>query len=51
MRDVQLVTSDRIEHAAADQSRGGIVRGIGHLDDATIVILLDMQSIVTQILL
>ena len=51
VRDVQLVTSDRIEHAAGDQSRGGIVRGIGHLDDSTIVILLDMQSIVTQILL
>ena len=51
VRDVQLMGTDRIELASADQSRGGIVRGIGHLDDSTIVILLDMQSIVTQVLL
>jgi purine-binding chemotaxis protein CheW len=51
VRDVQLMGTDRIELASGDQSRGGIVRGIGHLDDSTIVILLDMQSIVTQVLL
>jgi purine-binding chemotaxis protein CheW len=51
VRDVQLMGTDRIELSSADQSRGGIVRGIGHLDDSTIVILLDMQSIVTQVLL
>ena len=51
VRDVQYMATDRIEHASAEHSRGGIVRGIGHLDDSTIVILLDMQSIVTQVLL
>lgn len=51
VRDVQLMSTDRIELSSAEQSRGGIVRGIGHLDDSTIVILLDMQSIVTQVLL
>ena len=51
VRDVQYMSTDRIEHASSEQSRGGIVRGIGHLDDSTIVILLDMQSIVTQVLL
>lgn len=50
VRDVQPLPADRIEPAGGDHARGGVVRGIGHLDDE-IVILLDMPAIVRQVLL
>ena len=50
VRDVQPLPSDQIEAASGDSARGGVVRGIGHLEDE-IVILLDMQAIVRQVLL
>ena len=51
VKDVQPLTADRLEPATGDQSRGGIVRGVGHLEDETVVILLDMHAIVRQVLL
>lgn len=48
--DVQPLAEEQIEQAAAEQARGGIVRGLGHLGDR-VVILLDMHTIVKQVLL
>ena len=48
VRDVQPVASDRFETATDDLSRGGLVRGLGHLDDG-VVIVLDVLWLVDQI--
>ncbi|HET6680536.1 MAG TPA: chemotaxis protein CheW [Gemmatimonadaceae bacterium] len=48
VRDVQPVASDRFETATDDLSRGGLVRGLGHLDDG-VVIVLDVLWLVGQI--
>ena len=50
VRDVQPVAPDAIEAAVGDESRGGIVRGLTHLDGA-VVMLLDVQTLVRQVLL
>jgi chemotaxis signal transduction protein len=47
---VRSIAADRIEEAAEEHSRGGIVRGLVRLDDE-MVILLDVQTIVRQVLL
>ena len=47
--DVQVVAEERIEQAAGD-TRGGMVRGLGHLGD-DVVVLIDIHTLVTQVLL
>ena len=49
VRDVQPLPPERFEPAAADLARGGIVRGLGHLDDG-VVIVLDVGTLVRQVL-
>jgi purine-binding chemotaxis protein CheW len=50
VRDVQPVDSRRIEAVSGDRALGGIVCGIGHLDDG-VVLLLDVGLVVQQVLL
>jgi purine-binding chemotaxis protein CheW len=50
VRDVQPVAADRIEAVSGDRALGGIVCGIGHLDDG-VVLLLDVGLVVQQVLL
>ncbi len=47
--DVQVIAEERIEQAAGD-TRGGMVRGLGHLGD-DVVVLIDIHTLVTQVLL
>ncbi len=47
--DVQAIAEERIEQAAGD-TRGGVVRGLGHRGD-DVVVLIDIQMLVTQVLL
>ena len=49
VRDVQLLAPDRFEPATGDIARGGIVRGLGHLDDG-VVIVLDVPAVVRQVM-
>jgi purine-binding chemotaxis protein CheW len=49
VRDVQMLAPDRFEQATGDVARGGIVRGLGHLDDG-VVIVLDVPAVVRQVM-
>jgi purine-binding chemotaxis protein CheW len=49
VRDVQILSPDRFELATGDVARGGIVRGLGHLDDG-VVIVLDVPAVVRQVM-
>lgn len=49
VRDVQMLAPDRFEVATGDVARGGIVRGLGHLDDG-VVIVLDVPAVVRQVM-
>ena len=49
--DVQPLPESRIERAVGEHAHGGLVPGIGHLEDGTVVILLDMPTLVKQVLL
>ena len=49
VRDVQMLAPDRFELATGDVARGGIVRGLGHLDDG-VVIVLDVPAVVRQVM-
>jgi purine-binding chemotaxis protein CheW len=49
VRDVQILPPDRFEAATGDVARGGIVRGLGHLDDG-VVIVLDVPAVVRQVM-
>lgn len=49
VRDVQLLPPERFEPATGDVARGGIVSGLGHLDDG-IVIVLDVSAVVRQVM-
>ena len=49
VRDVQILAPDRFEAATGDVARGGIVRGLGHLDDG-VVLVLDVPSVVRQVM-
>ena len=49
--DVQPLPDSRIERAGGEHAHGGLVTGIGHLEDGTVVILLDMPTLVKQVLL
>ena len=48
--DVQPLPESRIERAVGEHAHGGLVPGIGHLEDGTVVILLDMPTLVKQVL-
>ena len=39
VRDVQILPMDRFERATGDVARGGIVSGLGHLDDGVVIVL------------
>ena len=49
VRDVQILALDRFERATGDLARGGIVSGLGHLDDG-VVIVLDVPAVVRQVM-
>ena len=49
VRDVQPLPPERMDGSAGDLARGGIVRGLGHLDDG-VVIVLDVETLVGQVL-
>ena len=49
LRDVQMLPPDRFEAATGDVARGGIVSGLGHLDDG-VVIVLDVPAVVRQVM-
>jgi len=50
MEDPAL-TENEIEAATADQTRGGVVRGMGRLGDERMVVLLDVITLARQVLL
>ena len=47
--DVQAIAEEQVE-AANGHSAGGLVRGLGHLEDG-VVVLIDIHTLVTQVLL
>jgi purine-binding chemotaxis protein CheW len=49
VRDVQMVSPERFEPATGDVARGGIVRGLGHLDEG-VVIVLEVPAVVRQVM-
>jgi purine-binding chemotaxis protein CheW len=49
VRDVQILAPERFEPATGDVARGGIVSGLGHLDDG-VVIVLDVPAVVRQVM-
>jgi purine-binding chemotaxis protein CheW len=49
VRDVQILTPERFERASGDVARGGIVRGLGHLDDG-VVIVLEVPAVIRQVM-
>jgi purine-binding chemotaxis protein CheW len=49
VRDVQMLPPDRFEPATGDVARGGIVRGLGHLDDG-VVIVLEVPAVIRQVM-
>jgi purine-binding chemotaxis protein CheW len=49
VRDVQILAPDRFEPATGDVARGGIVSGLGHLDDG-VVLVLDVPAVVRQVM-
>jgi purine-binding chemotaxis protein CheW len=49
VRDVQLLASHQFEPASGDIARGGIVRGLGHLDSG-VVIVLEVPAVIRQVM-
>ena len=49
VRDVRVVTPEQVEAPSGAAARSGVVRGIAHTD-GDVVLLLDVQSIVRQVL-
>jgi purine-binding chemotaxis protein CheW len=49
VRDVQILAPDRFEEATGDVARGGIVRGLGHLDGG-VVIVLEVPAVIRQVM-
>jgi purine-binding chemotaxis protein CheW len=47
--DVQAIAEEPVEAGSGD-TRGGVVRGLGHLGD-DVVVLIDIHTLVTQVLL
>jgi purine-binding chemotaxis protein CheW len=48
--DVQAIAEEPVDAGAGD-SRGGLVRGLGHLEGDDVVVLIDIHTLVTQVLL
>jgi purine-binding chemotaxis protein CheW len=50
--DVQLIAEEPIDAAAGEGGHGpgGLVRGLGHLEDG-VVVLIDIRALITQVLL
>jgi purine-binding chemotaxis protein CheW len=48
--DVQAIAEEPVEVAAGAEPHGGLVRGLGHLED-DVVVLIDIHTLVTQVLL
>ena len=49
--DVRALTENEIEAATADETRGGVVQGMGRLGDERMVVLLDVITLARQVLL
>jgi purine-binding chemotaxis protein CheW len=49
VRDVQILAPNRFEPATGDIARGGIVRGLGHLDSG-VVIVLEVPAVIRQVM-
>jgi purine-binding chemotaxis protein CheW len=49
VRDVQPLPPERFEPATGDVARGGIVRGLGHLDGG-VVLVLDIPAVIRQVM-
>ena len=49
--DVRALAENEIEAATADETRGGIVQGMGRLGDERMVVLLDVIALARQVLL
>ena len=47
--DVQPIAEEPLDAGLGD-TRGGVVRGLGHLEDG-VVVLIDIHMLVTQVLL
>ena len=50
VKDVQPIAEADVDRIMGEGAQGGIVRGLCHVDDS-IVILLDVQTLVSQVLL
>ena len=48
--DVQAITEEPVDVGTGD-TRGGLVRGLGHLEGDQVVVLIDIHTLVTQVLL
>ena len=48
--DVQAIAEEPVDAGAGD-TRGGLVRGLGHLEGDDVVVLIDIHTLVTQVLL
>jgi purine-binding chemotaxis protein CheW len=49
VRDVEILPPERFEPASGDVARGGIVRGLGHLDGG-VVIVLEVPAVIRQVM-
>jgi len=49
VRDVQILPPERFEPASGDVARGGIVRGLGHLETG-VVIVLEVPAVIRQVM-
>ena len=49
VRDVQILPPGRFEPATGDVARGGIVRGLGHLESG-VVIVLEVPAVIRQVM-
>ena len=49
VRDVQVLAPQQFEPASGDIARGGIVRGLGHLESG-VVIVLEVPAVVRQVM-
>jgi purine-binding chemotaxis protein CheW len=48
--DVQAIAEEPVDAGTGD-TRGGLVRGLGHLEGDQVVVLIDIHTLVTQVLL
>jgi chemotaxis signal transduction protein len=48
--DVQAIAEEPVDAGVSD-TRDGLVRGLGHLEGDDVVVLIDIHTLVTQVLL